>query len=272
MDTLLQEMENAEGRRSSSDVQHMRQKVQLSPPPPAASAATSPSHEFSFSVSFPPKNTFSSFAINDLSPADDIFLHGHLLPLHDVLPVSNHRPTMEDDDNLKYLSESNQNGIMERKKSRFLSLIGWRRSKDRDRDDDREDDDHWGKKQRRRSKFDMSSVVKSYMRLMKPIIQLIVNGRRSGGDRRRQRRQPRSFSGNLPMKSKKWELQGEYSAPASMMPSRTNSGLLLGSGITPTTRGGDSTIEELQAAIQAAIAHCKNTLATAEDEDQIKLP
>ncbi|CAA2997665.1 BRI1 kinase inhibitor 1-like [Olea europaea subsp. europaea] len=61
------------------------------------SASSSPSHEFSITISLHPsvpaktlenKNT-SSFAI-DFSPADDIFFHGHLLPLHLLshLPIS----------------------------------------------------------------------------------------------------------------------------------------------------------------------------------------
>nr|DAD21582.1 TPA_asm: hypothetical protein HUJ06_023045 [Nelumbo nucifera] len=57
----------------------------FSPP----SASSSPSHEFSFTISLHPSSTVladktkstPSFAI-DLSPADDIFFHGHLLPLH----------------------------------------------------------------------------------------------------------------------------------------------------------------------------------------------
>ncbi|KAL0369012.1 UNVERIFIED_CONTAM: BRI1 kinase inhibitor 1 [Sesamum calycinum] len=60
--------------------------------------------------------------------------------------------------------------------------------------------------------------------------------------------------------------KGEFSAPASMRTSPTNSGHLVASGsVTPTK--SDSTMEELQAAIQAAIAHCKKSIAT---DDKIK--
>ena len=56
--------------------------------------------------------------------------------------------------------------------------------------------------------------------------------------------------------------RGEYSAPASMRTSPTNSGLLLATTALPPAN--DSTMEELQAAIQAAIAHCKNSIAKEE--------
>ncbi|KAM3289568.1 BRI1 kinase inhibitor 1 [Capsicum chacoense] len=73
---------------------------------PPSSNSSSPSHEFSFTISFQQTKqiplpsssssstttTSSSFAI-DLSPADDIFFHGHLLPLHLLshLPISSPR-------------------------------------------------------------------------------------------------------------------------------------------------------------------------------------
>nr|XP_025668003.1 BRI1 kinase inhibitor 1 [Arachis hypogaea] len=83
-----------------------------------------------------------------------------------------------------------------------------------------------------------------------------------------------SHSGNL-MRKKKPELRGIRrgecsSAPASMRASPTNSGLLLATATTlPTSAANDSTMEELQAAIQAAIAHCKNSIAK-EDNNLIK--
>lgn len=60
--------------------------------------------------------------------------------------------------------------------------------------------------------------------------------------------------------------RGEYSAPASMRTSPTNSGILqlTASSLSPQT---DSTMEDLQAAIQSAIAHCKNSIAK---EDKLR--
>ena len=78
-------------------------------------------------------------------------------------------------------------------------------------------------------------------------------------------RQPYSFSGNLSWGNKQ-ELRGrrgECSAPASMRTSPTNSGLLLATASLPSSTS-NSTMEEFHAAIQAAIAHCKNSIAAEE--------
>lgn len=85
-------------------------------------------------------------------------------------------------------------------------------------------------------------------------------------------RQPYSYSGNILSARGKAELRrrrGEFSAPASMRTSPTNSGILLATSgtVSPTKSTSDSTMEELQAAIQAAIAHCKNSFAV---EDKIQ--
>lgn len=98
---------------------------------------------------------------------------------------------------------------------------------------------------------------------------LFFRGRRESN--KQLRRQPYSFSGNLMSpRGNKQELlrgrRGEYSAPASMRTSPTNSGLLVATGAVQNSTS-DSTMEELQAAIQAAIAHCKNSIAM---EDKIK--
>ncbi|KAK8696277.1 hypothetical protein V6N13_001413 [Hibiscus sabdariffa] len=85
-------------------------------------------------------------------------------------------------------------------------------------------------------------------------------------------RQAYSFSGNLGLRNKKEDdlkrgRRGEYSsAPASMRTSPTNSGLLVATTGFPSSTS-DSTMEELQAAIQAAIAHCKNSI---RGEDKLK--
>ncbi|EEF52428.1 hypothetical protein RCOM_1590990 [Ricinus communis] len=121
---------------------------------------------------------------------------------------------------------------------------------------DKEDKD----KQKKKLRFEVSQVLKRYVRMVRPL--LFFKGRR---EKLQFHRQPYSFSGNLSWKNKQ-ELRGrrgEYSAPASMRTSPTNSGLLVATASIPSSTS-DSTMEELQAAIQAAIAHCKNSIAAEE--------
>lgn len=97
--------------------------------------------------------------------------------------------------------------------------------------------------------------------MVRPLL-FFIRGRREKNVQ--SRRQPYSFSGNLLGSKVKQDLRGrrgEFSAPASMRTSPTNSGLLLATSATLPSYKSDSTMEELQAAIQAAIAHCKNSIA-----------
>ncbi|KAH6758969.1 hypothetical protein C2S51_019204 [Perilla frutescens var. frutescens] len=314
-----------EGKR---DVQQTKQQAQLnqaaaamvaSPPP---SASSSPSHEFSFAISLHPAPTAKILdsktksspppfaAAIDLSPADEIFFHGHLLPLHLLshLPVSPRSSTNSldsftlpikellqhnnndnnnsitsnitddgDDDHARHLHLRRHDDVHEsrhvlegkgRGKSKSFSLFAmpkWRKGcPDQERDDD--DDDHQAQKQRK-SKFEL---LKRYVRFVKPFLSL--RNRRQGNSDEFLRQQPYSYSGNLRVRNKKNFIRGrrgEFSAPASMRTSPANSGLLVASGtVTPTK--SDSTMEELQAAVQAAIAHCKKSIAA--DQDKIKLP
>ncbi|KAL0323072.1 UNVERIFIED_CONTAM: BRI1 kinase inhibitor 1 [Sesamum angustifolium] len=273
--------------QSKREVQQAKLQAQPNPPPSAsasASVSSSPSHEFSFTISLhPPSKTTPAIAADnktkstppfalDLSPADEIFFHGHLLPLHLLshLPVVSPRSSTNSVDSLtlpiKHLpSENNtdttdhgrqESRLKGRGKSKSFSLFGlprWRKGYS----DARE-------KEKRKSKFDISNVIKRYLRLVKPFLSL----RNRNGNPPNHRQPSYSFSGNLQVRSKK-ELRGrkgEFSAPASMRTSPTNSGHLVASGsVTPTK--SDSTMEELQAAIQAAIAHCKKSIAT---DDKIK--
>ena len=110
-------------------------------------------------------------------------------------------------------------------------------------------------KQKKKQKFHVVHVLKKYLRMVSSF----------GGKRERigVRGQSYSYSEHLSFRNNnKSELRGrrgEYSAPASIRTSPTNSGLLLPNmTISPPS---DSTMEALQAAIQAAIAHCKNSIA-----------
>ncbi|OAY65999.1 putative BRI1 kinase inhibitor 1 [Ananas comosus] len=91
-------------------------------------------------------------------------------------------------------------------------------------------------------------------------------------DRRRDLRRgqrPHSFSGHLNPRDKEhsWRKKrrpgGQLSAPASMRTSPTNSGHLSATSLNMSS-SDESTMEELQSAIQAAIAHCKNSIAAAK--------
>ncbi|CAN4122704.1 unnamed protein product [Withania somnifera] len=292
------------------------------------SASSSPSHEFSFTISLHPTNstkapdnkksqnlspnpnsnlntTQNPFAI-DLTPADEIFFHGHLLPLHllSQLPVSprsstnsidtslpiikddqkiqksiNHSELDHDyeDDNQTYYDlnhsfhhlnhhQTNSFNIpkYQKPKSKSFSLFGLPKWKKGEKDD---------KEKQRKLKFDVSQVIKRYVKMMRPF--LSFRSRKN----MQFHRQSYSFSGNLSFRGKnnnngsKGIKRGAYSAPVSMKNSPTNSGLLVATpggqyGNSSSSSSGDSTMEELQAAIQAAIAHCKKS--SSMEEKKIK--
>ncbi|KAB1220364.1 BRI1 kinase inhibitor 1 [Morella rubra] len=274
----------------------LRSPTSPSSPP---SASSSPSHEFSFTISLhsssttvPDKTNVPPSLAVDLTPADDIFFHGHLLPLHLLshLPVSprsstnsldsftlpirdfldegnpnksscSHCSTISRDD----ITSSNDKGdhlrssnteTKGRTKSKSFSLFGFPRWRKGDEASEKEDKGQ----HKRKLRFDVSHVLKRYVRLVRPLLFF-----RRRGENIQLRRQPYSFSGNLRTKNKQ-DLRGRrggFSAPASMRTSPSNSGLLLATA-TLSSSTNDSTMEELQAAIQAAIAHCKNSIAKEE--------
>ncbi|KAK8601236.1 hypothetical protein V6N13_059039 [Hibiscus sabdariffa] len=260
----------------------------------SASASSSPSHEFSFTISDKTKAPPSSIAI-DLTPADDIFFHGHLLPLHllshlplsprsstnsldsftlpitELLELDDPKPqiTSKSDSNIRNIngrSVNNKNDIESkaREKSKSFSLFSFaRRQKGRVDVQDKE------KHRKKKMRFDVSHLLKRYVRMVRPLLSFL--GKR---DKLHVHRQAYSFSGNLGLRNKMEDelvrgRRAEYSsAPASMRTSPTNSGLLVARATTgfPSSTS-DSTMEELQAAIQAAIAHCKNSI---RGEDKLK--
>ncbi|KAG7029345.1 BRI1 kinase inhibitor 1, partial [Cucurbita argyrosperma subsp. argyrosperma] len=265
------------------DRQLEKQQLPASSSPPSSS----PSHEFSFSVSLQTSSTDKakappSFTI-DLSPADDIFFHGHLLPLHLLshLPVPprcstnsiesyslpirdllrDKEPKKESSDFINCNSDehyqNNRSDTREKAKSKSFSLLGlrWRKGYED------EEQENKVKQLKRKFGFNFSHVLKRYARIVRPFLHF--RGRR---DDMQPHRQSYSFSGNLSLR-KKPELRGrrgEFSAPVSMRTSPTNSGVLLTTTTTLPPSNNDSTMEELQAAIQAAIAHCKNSILKEE--------
>ncbi|XP_050212737.1 BRI1 kinase inhibitor 1 [Mercurialis annua] len=274
------------------------------------SSSSSPSHEFSFTISLHSSSTTlsdsdsihnknntanknpnpSSFAI-DLSPADDIFFHGHLLPLQFLshLPVSprtsinsvdsftlpireltddHQKPVInssirkhKSDSNI-IINSSNSNGDETKartstsKKPKSFSFFRWKKGCEIGEIDKQN--------QKKNLRFELSRVLKRYVSMVRPL--LFFKGKTENMQFHN------SFSGNLSLKNVKQDQfirgrrRGEYSAPASMRTSPTNSGLLVATANLSSSTS-DSTMEELQAAIQAAIAHCKNSIAA---EDKIK--
>ncbi|KAK7310514.1 hypothetical protein RJT34_08068 [Clitoria ternatea] len=287
---------------------------------PPSSQSSSPSHEFSFTISlhsttFPDINntnstnkaTPSSHTL-DLSPADDIFFHGHLLPLHLLshFPTTSPRSSTNSMDSFtlpirELLENENENPINNHSGSSYSSSSSNRSSTttlDKDKNigknkrvlggkkfklafslfgltkghrgcqiRDKEDKEMKHMKNKKKLRFEViHAVLKKYLRMVQPRMLF------KGGQREKNIRpcgQAYSYSGNVTPRNYKQDLRGgwrgQYSAPASMRTSPTNSGLLLAT--TPLSPASDSTMEELQAAIQAAIAHCKNSFAK---EDKLK--
>ncbi|CAL0327062.1 unnamed protein product [Lupinus luteus] len=290
--------ENNVEKEISEQTQLKQEKEEEALPKSCASSSSSPSHEFSFTNSLNSssitihansKASQSSLAL-DLSPADDIFFHGHLLPLHLLshLPSSPRFSTnsfhslLEDENHSKDngCSSSNRNnsitidnignnnsnnnnnsniaecniiGTKEESKSKpTFSLFGLVRGHKGCQVRDKESKE----KQKKKLGFEVIHALKRYLQIVQPLV--LFRGRR---EKVGLQKQSYSHSGNL-IRRNKVELigrRGGYSAPASMRSSQTNSSVLLATTTLPSDN--DSTMEELQSAIQAAIAHCKNSVA-----------
>lgn len=281
-----------------------------------SSSPSSPSHEFSFTIShnsfsttlFPDNNKYSKLATPnnnsldaalDLSPADEIFFHGHLLPLQilshfqpsssprsstnsmdsftlpirellledesETLPTKDSTSTStSSSNNSSKREESNNNKVEGKSKFAFL-LSGLTKGHKGCQVREKEDYKEKHKKKKKKLKFDViHAVIKKYLRMVKPLMHF-----RGEREKTRLHKQSYSYSGySTPRNNNnKQELRGwsgQYSAPASMRTSPSNSGLLLATTALPSPAVSDSTMEELQAAIQAAIAHCKNSFAKEE--------
>ncbi|KAK1263587.1 putative BRI1 kinase inhibitor 1 [Acorus gramineus] len=237
---------------------------------PPTSSSSSPSHEFSFTISLHPSiddpnqynNTTKSpppFTAIDLAPADDIFFHGHLLPLrilsHQVLipPTTNTSssssstvsfdPPIEEPKPPPTTTTNDTKPKKPNKPIRNLSnLFG----------------------------AEFSRVVKKYVSASL----LFLRGSSTREKAEAVRRRPCTFSGKdsdlvLKERRERWKGRrgGQFSAPASMRTSPTNSGLLMATAGGATFSSSDeSTMEELNNAIQAAVAHCKNSIAMKEEK------
>ncbi|XP_042397551.1 BRI1 kinase inhibitor 1-like [Zingiber officinale] len=277
------------------------------PHPLPPSAITSPSHDFSFTISFQTlsspatlrgsaaKSPSASSGAFDLAPADDIFLHGHLLPLrllsHPGSPPRDSDISFENfrfplghtdsDRNLNFF-DSGKAGAKEESRatkpssSALAAFFGLGKLRRRNEKEGAEAAATTTTKRKRKG-IDVIRLLRKYANL----VELLFFSRTGERERERRRhedddlrRRPCSFSGHSNRNSKaeaaaqgEWRRRkkGQMSAPASMRTSPSNSGLLSASSMTisSTSTSDSSTMEELQSAIQAAIAHCKNSIAVA---------
>ncbi|RWW37229.1 hypothetical protein BHE74_00057694 [Ensete ventricosum] len=257
----------------TQEPQRLREKEEdKAPPPPSSSASLS--EEFSFTNSLhPPLNTARNTLKSnrrtptvafDMAPADDLFFHGHLLPLHLVAPrPSDYSAESFSHPNLNYLRDDvhkNSGENKERVKASsmsFSSFFGLGKPRKGGDGGEREEE----KRRKRKRGFDMSRLLKKYTRVMEHLF--LHKGEKKKRD---QRRRPCTFSGPPNHREREWWRKKEQlSAPASMMASPRNSGLLSASAMAFSSPN-DSSMEELQSAIQEAIAHCKKSVAMEEEE------
>lgn len=126
-----------------------------------------------------------------------------------------------------------------------------------------------GRPKPRRAALDVGQWVKRHMASM--VEQLRASFSRHS--EREQRRRPHSFSGHGPGAAREMREREHWrrrrgqlsSAPASLRVSPANSGhLSVGGSVKVSTSSEESTMEELQSAIEAAIAHCKNSISVAK--------
>ncbi|KAL4196908.1 hypothetical protein AMTRI_Chr04g248640 [Amborella trichopoda] len=266
--------------------------------PETKSMESSPAHEFEFTISLRSQRSKSSKKTTsnisgansppspqDIAPADRIFYRGHILPLQLIenrpLSLSNNaivddRDSLENSNPINWDQKSYSEYEDSRPKSRAFSLFGGMgRKKFREREEAQ-------KKKKKKVGFSVREKIERYVKMVRPLFG--KGERKSVYDERESCRSSYSysFSGNLTMgcggERRGEKKGGEVSAPASLRTTPTNSGLLFPSsnGKVPMNScsysSQDSTMEEIQSAIQAAIAHCKNSISMKENRHGISAP
>ncbi|KAL6655448.1 hypothetical protein ACP70R_006274 [Stipagrostis hirtigluma subsp. patula] len=238
----------------------------LPPPPPPRSAAASPSRDFSFAFS---------------SPSSPFCGHLPHLPMSRTpvgrvgsdLSHNNHSRTTRHQTTTSYGGASSKDRDRSKNKAspRFFSGLGgvWRKETAAGAGVGEAAGKQGEERRKAKEKrgLDVGQWVKKHMASM--VEQLRASFSRQGErERREQRRRPHSFSGHGPssatMERERWKRRrGQLSsAPASLHVSPANSGhLSVGASVKVSTSSEESTMEELQSAIEAAIAHCKNSIA-----------
>jgi hypothetical protein len=254
-----------------------------SPPPPSFTA--SPSHEFSFTISHqstpspctpsPSINntctgnaSTSSLVTLELSPSDRIFSGGQFLPLQAVsktkassrnsnsssenftLPLDR----IESDLNRRYnTTDSSRKSDTTKTKPKSISDIFriWRaRTEETELRID-------NKTRTNKKRLELGQLLKTFMSMVENIFS--NNGRER--EQRDLQKRPHSFS--VPRERERLrKKRGQRSAPASMRGSPSHSGhFSMGSINKLSSSSDESTMEELQNGIEAAIAHCKSSIA-----------
>jgi BRI1 kinase inhibitor 1 len=235
-------------------------------PPPApvplsVSAATSPSHDFSYSGCSSPFGGLQNLLSMSRAPVGRV---GSDLSHKSYSKANRHATTSYDRDGAK------------NRASPFFSGLGdlWRKESSRSSDDTTGGNKKPAEEKRKdkaKRALDLGQWVKKYMAAMVDQLRSSFYGRRA---EREQRRRPHSFSARgsnaaREMKERaRWRRRrGQHlsSAPASLRASPANSGhLSVGASVNVSTSSEESTMQELQSAIQAAIAHCKNSTSRAQ--------
>ncbi|XP_031496421.1 BRI1 kinase inhibitor 1-like [Nymphaea colorata] len=226
---------------------------------------SSPTHDFEFSITLPldsyrkPSPTTQPSYEIDLCPADDLFFQGHLLPLHhhhhhhhdhDDRNHQGNEPAEDQEKRIsveeKPRSSSNQNASSTKSKPRSFSFITLKKG----------------------SKLGLKAakeVIEKYVKLVKPFFTWGADSKSEEQKKASSGRQrwncrdhsARSFTKRRPSRS---------SGPcSSAIRSPVNSGVLCS---VPPPQKSESTMEDLQNAIQAAIAHCKNSNAAPKQVHQ----
>lgn len=261
-------MENIQEKEEEEEAWRKTPPSTTSPSPqPSCTSSPSPSNEFSFTISLHPSPNSNSSPINynNTTPSMSITLPPSFLS--SISP----RPS---DFSIEHLSLSSDTQVTQDKPksspfSSFLSFSKWlpKRSNNTgfiNKHDScssssniNNNNNNQKKKKKnsntRKKGFNISRVFKRY----KSVMESLFFFRREKAERRDLRRRPYSFS----VKDKdglKSSRRREFSAPASMRTSPTNSGLLVAAPATFSSPH-ESSMEELHSAIQAAIAHCKNS-------------
>ncbi|KAJ0977498.1 hypothetical protein J5N97_012972 [Dioscorea zingiberensis] len=239
-------------------------------PSPSSSSSSSSSSDFEFTVSLSPSSRCST-----LCPADELFYKGQLLPLHlsprismvrtlllssssssdatttasrdstasssssfstDLLLPDSSRPSSVTEDDVRPITPPKRLTVAHYFSS-FASRFLPRSSK-------KSSPSHSAKE-----------VFKKYVKKVKPLFSKKVEEHGAKKTFSFSFSNSQSFSGNLRCPRRRTCAR---SCPSSMRSSPSHSGLLYAGGVLPAPTS--SSMEELQTAIQGAIAHCKSTM------------
>uniref|UniRef100_A0A5K1FLK3 BRI1 kinase inhibitor 1 n=2 Tax=Nymphaea colorata TaxID=210225 RepID=A0A5K1FLK3_9MAGN len=261
-----QEQEGKSTSAASSPSRTAANSSAQSPPSPSSS----PTHDFEFTISLCPslsldKHRPPSYEI-DLCPADDLFYQGHLLPLHYHHLFSTPRSscTSKDESSHHHHDHRPQQPCHQEsmdQNDKKSSAEG--RSSSEDAENSRKT------KQKSFSLFTLKKGSKLGLRSAKEVIERYVRMVKPFFARKSKEAEDQRF-GYYGRNRQKWSGHASQSfsnqrcrssAPCSTMTSPGNSGILCA---IPSS--SDSTMEDLQNAIQAAIAHCKNSIAIKEEK------